>query len=52
MVRCSGGCTFNLVAEELVDNFKKLAKEKFAEKYGKEPIIIDVVIGAGARKLC
>ena len=47
-----GGCTINLVAEELVDNFKKLAKEKFAEKYGKEPIIIDVVIGAGARKLC
>ena len=47
-----GGCTINLVAEELVDNFKKLAKEKFAEKYGKEPIIIDVVIGGGARKLC
>ena len=47
-----GGCTINLVAEELVDNFKKLAKEKFAEKYGKEPIIIDVVIGDGARKLC
>lgn len=47
-----GGCTINLVAEELVDNFKKLAKEKFAEKYGKEPIITDVVIGDGARKLC
>ena len=47
-----GGCTINLVAEELVDNFKKLAKEKFAEKYGKEPIIINVVIGDGARKLC
>lgn len=47
-----GGCTINLVAEELVDNFKKLAKEKFAEKYGKEPVIIDVVIGDGARKLC
>ena len=47
-----GGCTINLVAEELVDNFKKLAKEKFAEKYGKEPIIIDVVIGDGSRKLC
>ena len=47
-----GGCTINLVAKELVDNFKKLAKEKFAEKYGKEPIIIDVVIGDGARKLC
>ena len=47
-----GGCTINLVAEELVSNFKKVVKEKFAEKYGKEPIIIDVVIGDGARKLC
>lgn len=47
-----GGCTINLVAEELVSNFKKLAKEKFAAKYGKEPVIIDVVIGDGARKLC
>lgn len=47
-----GGCTINLVAEELVSNFKTVVKEKFAEKYGKEPIIIDVVIGDGARKLC
>ncbi len=47
-----GGCTINLVADELVSNFKKVVKEKFAAKYGKEPIIIDVVIGDGSRKLC
>lgn len=47
-----GGCTINLVADELYDNFVKVVKEKFTEKYGKEPVIIDVVIGDGSRKLC
>ena len=47
-----GGCTINLVSNELYDNFVKTAKEKFQAKYGKEPIIIDVVIGDGSRKLC
>ncbi len=47
-----GGCTINLVANELVANFKKVVTEKFAAKYGKKPIIIDVVIGDGARRLC
>ncbi|MDE7379146.1 MAG: galactokinase [Paraprevotella sp.] len=47
-----GGCTINLVSEELYDNFVKVVKTKFKEKYGKEPIIIDVVIGDGSRKLC
>lgn len=47
-----GGCTINLVSDELYDNFTKVVKNKFAEKYGKEPIIIDVVIGDGSRKLC
>ena len=47
-----GGCTINLIANELVDNFKKVVSQKFADKYGKKPIIIDVVIGDGARKLC
>ncbi|MBR1889062.1 MAG: galactokinase [Alloprevotella sp.] len=46
-----GGCTINLIADELVDNFKKVVTEKFKAKYGKDPIIIDVVIGPGARKL-
>ena len=47
-----GGCTINLVADELYANFCKTAVEKFKEKYGKEPVIIDVVIGDGARKIC
>ncbi len=47
-----GGCTINLVSDELYDNFVKVVKTKFKEKYGKEPIIIDVVIGDGSRKLC
>ena len=47
-----GGCTINLVADELAPNFKKVVVKKFQEKYGKKPIIIDVVIGDGARKLC
>lgn len=46
-----GGCTINLVADELYDNFTKTVVKKFKEKYGKEPIIIDVVIGDGSRKL-
>ena len=47
-----GGCTINLVENELYDNFVKVVKEKYAAKYGKEPIVIDVVIGDGSRKLC
>lgn len=47
-----GGCTINLVADELAANFKKVVVEKFQAKYGKKPIVIDVVIGDGARKLC
>lgn len=47
-----GGCTINLVSDELVPHFKEVVKAKFAEKYGKEPIVIDVVIGDGSRKLC
>ena len=47
-----GGCTINLVADELAANFKKVVVEKFEKEYGKKPIIIDVVIGDGSRKLC
>ncbi len=46
-----GGCTINLVADELYDNFTKTAVEKFEEKYGKKPVVIPVVIGDGSRKL-
>ena len=47
-----GGCTINLVSEELYDSFVNDVKTKFREKFGKDPIIIDVVIGDGSRKLC
>lgn len=46
-----GGCTINLVSEELYNNFTKVVVEEFQKKFGKKPIIIDVVIGDGARKL-
>ena len=47
-----GGCTINLVEDHLYETFTKTAKAQFKEKYGKEPIVIDVVIGDGARRLC
>lgn len=46
-----GGCTINLVKEDLYDNFIATAKKEFAAKYGHEPKVIDVVISDGARKL-
>lgn len=46
-----GGCTINLVKAELYDKFIETAKKEFAAKYGHEPIVIDVVISDGARKL-
>jgi len=46
-----GGCTINLVKEELYDNFIKTAKEKFNAKFGHEPKVYDVVISDGARRL-
>ena len=46
-----GGCTINLVKENFYDSFIATAKKKYIEKYGKEPLVYDVVIGDGARKL-
>ena len=46
-----GGCTINLVKEELYDTFVQTAKTKIKKKYGIEPIIIDVVISDGAHKV-
>ena len=46
-----GGCTINLVKEDLYDAFISTAKEKFAAKFGHEPKIYDVVISDGARRL-
>ena len=47
-----GGCTINLVKDELYRSFIETAKKKYAEKYGKEPKVIDVIIGDGSRRLC
>lgn len=46
-----GGCTINLVKDELYDNFIATAVAKFKAEYGIEPEIIPVVINDGARKL-
>ena len=46
-----GGCTINLVKEELHDRFVETAVEKFTEKFGHSPKIYEVVISNGARKL-
>ncbi len=47
-----GGCTINLVKEDLYDHFIADVKKKYAERYGKEPKIYDVVIKDGSRKIC
>ena len=47
-----GGCTINLVKEELYDDFIARAKTAYREKYGKLPKVYDVVISDGSRKLC
>ena len=46
-----GGCTINLVKEDLYEAFIATAKEKFANKFGHEPKVYDVVISDGARRL-
>ena len=46
-----GGCTINLVKEELYDSFIKTAKEKFNARFGHEPKVYNVIISDGARKL-
>ena len=47
-----GGCTINLVKEELYDIFIEKANERYNEKYGKSPKVYEVVIGDGSRKIC
>ncbi len=47
-----GGCTINLVKNDLYDQFVADAKAQYRAKYGKEPKIYDVIIGDGSRKIC
>ncbi len=46
-----GGCTINLVKDELYEPFIAAVKEQFAAKYNHAPKIYDVVISDGARKI-
>ena len=43
-----GGCTINLVKDELYDQFIADAKAKYSAKYGKETKVSDVVISAAS----
>ena len=47
-----GGCTINLVRNDLYLQFVEDVKKRFNEKYGHQPKVYDVVIGDGSRKLC
>lgn len=47
-----GGCTINLVKDELYDKFIEDAKNEFKKKFGKDPKVYNVVISDGSRKLC
>lgn len=47
-----GGCTINLVKDELYDKFIEVAKAKYKEKYNREPGVYEVVIKDGSRKIC
>ena len=47
-----GGCTINLVKEEIYEQFIADAKAKYAAKYNREPAVYNVVIGNGSRKVC
>ncbi|MDE5637782.1 MAG: galactokinase, partial [Alistipes sp.] len=46
-----GGCTINLVKDSLYDSFIAEAKKRFNEKYGHEPMVYDVVISDGSRRI-
>jgi galactokinase len=46
-----GGCTINLVKNELYDEFVKKATESYEAQFNIKPKVYDVVIKDGARKL-
>ena len=46
-----GGCTINLVKEELYDTFIATAKELFTARFHHSPKIYDVIISDGSRKI-
>ncbi|MCQ2145865.1 MAG: galactokinase [Bacteroidales bacterium] len=46
-----GGCTINLVREDLYETFIEAAKSQFEARFGHAPKVYDVVISDGAREL-
>ena len=46
-----GGCTINLVKNEIYDNFIAEATKAYTEKYGKSPKLYEVKISDGTRKI-
>ncbi len=46
-----GGCTINLVKEELYEPFITTAQTQFEARYGITPLVYEVVISDGARRL-
>ena len=47
-----GGCTINLVKDDLYDKFINNAVKAFTEKYGHSPKVYNVTISDGARRIC
>lgn len=47
-----GGCTINLVKDELYEPFVNKARESYFKQYNKHLKVYDVVISDGARRLC
>ena len=46
-----GGCTINLVKEELYNNFILTAQKEYKNKFSIEPKVYDVVISDGSRRI-
>jgi len=46
-----GGCTINLVKDEIYDDFINIACEQFKARFGHMPRVYEVVISDGARRL-
>lgn len=46
-----GGCTINLVKENLYEDFIATAKKEYLAKFNREPKVYDVVISDGARRI-
>lgn len=47
-----GGCTINLVKEDVYNKFVTDVTTKFAAKYGHAPEFYSVIVGKGAHKVC